>query len=358
LVLVTPSWSLIPGRGGVQPEQSLGQQARICKEGSPTVNDSNTTVRESNGSFWGVDVASQKLDACCYGNPQVATVENAELGIEALITRMRGAALIVVEATGGYEAALVACLAAAGLPVVLANPRQLRAFAVAVGELAKTDALDARVIARFAHDVRPPVRPVAGENQRFFADLAARRRQLIELRTAETNRRHQAQRDELLRSIDAVLALLEREIAAINEQLAQRIASDDDWRTRDAILQSVTGVAAATSHTLLAELPELGQLGHKQIAKLVGVAPLNRDSGKLRGRRTIFGGRSAVRAALYMAAFNAMRCNPQIRAFYNRLRQAGKCYRVAITACMRKLLTILNALVRDNIFWRNTTPTT
>ena len=261
---------------------------------------------------------------------------------------------MVVEATGGYEMPLVVRLAEAGLPVVLVNPRQLRAFAIAVGELAKTDAIDARVIARYAHDVRPAVRPLAGEKQRFFADLAARRRQLIELRTAETNRRHQTQRDELLRSIEALLALLEKEIATINEQLAQLIARDDQWNARDAILQSVAGVAAATSHTLLADLPELGQLGHKQIAKLVGVAPLNRDSGKLRGRRTIFGGRGTVRAALYMAAFNAIRCNPPIRAFYQRLRQAGKCYRVAITACMRKLLTILNVLVRDKTFWRIT----
>lgn len=259
---------------------------------------------------------------------------------------------MVVEATGGYETTLVARLAEAGLPVVLVNPRQLRAFAVAVGELAKTDAIDARVIARFAHDVRPAVRSVPSENQRFFADLAARRRQLIELRTAETNRRHQAQRNEILRSLEAVLALLEKEITAINEQLTQLIARDEEWRSRDAILQSVAGVADATSHTLLADLPELGQVGHKQIAKLAGVAPLNRDSGKWRGRRTIFGGRATVRAALYMAAFNAIRCNPPIRAFYQRLRQAGKCYRVAITACMRKLLTILNVLVRNKTPWR------
>lgn len=316
------------------------------------MNDSSTTVRESKGSFWGVDVASQKLDASCYGLAQVTTVENAEPGIETLVSAMRGAALVVVEATGGYETTLVARLAEAGLPVVLVNPRQLRAFAVAVGELAKTDAIDARVIARFAHDVRPAVRSVPSENQRFFADLAARRRQLIELRTAETNRRHQAQRNEILRSLEAVLALLEKEITAINEQLTQLIARDEEWRSRDAILQSVAGVADATSHTLLADLPELGQVGHKQIAKLAGVAPLNRDSGKWRGRRTIFGGRATVRAALYMAAFNAIRCNPPIRAFYQRLRQAGKCYRVAITACMRKLLTILNVLVRNKTPWR------
>jgi transposase len=202
------------------------------------------------------------------------------------------------------------------------------------------------------------VRPVAGENQRFFADLAARRRQLIELRTSELNRRQQTQRAELIASIDAVLELLKEQIATLDKQLAELIAGDDEWRQRDQILQSVSGVAAATSHALIADLPELGQLDHKQIAKLVGVAPLNRDSGKFRGRRAIFGGRSTVRAALYMAAFNAMRCNAQIRGFYHRQRQAGKCYRVAITACMRKLLTVLNALVRDNVTWRKPEMTT
>lgn len=316
--------------------------------------DSNTPRAQSNGSFWGVDVASDKLDLGCHGIAKIVTVENSAAGIERLVSTVRatGAALIVVEATGGYETALVTTLAEAGLPVVLINPRQLRAFATAVGELAKTDAIDARIIARFAHDVRPEVRPVAGENQRFFADLAARRRQLIELRTAELNRRQQTKRVELMASIDAVLAILNEQIATVERRVAELIASDNQWRERDQILQSVSGVAAATSHTLIADLPELGQLGHKQIAKLVGVAPLNRDSGKFRGRRAIFGGRSTVRAALYMAAFNAMRCNMQIRAFYQRLRKAGKCYKVAITACMRKLLTILNALVRDNVPWR------
>jgi transposase len=316
--------------------------------------DSNTTCTQSNGSFWGVDVASNRLDLGCHGVAKVVTVENSAVGIDELVSTVRatGAALIVVEATGGYETALVTTLAEAGLPVVLVNPRQLRAFATAVGELAKTDAIDARIIARFAHDVRPEVRPVAGENQRFFADLAARRRQLIELRTAELNRRQQAKRAELTHSIDAVLTLINEQIEIFEAKLAELIASDDQWRQRDQILQSVAGVAAATSHALIADLPELGQLDHKQISKLVGVAPLNRDSGKFRGRRAIFGGRSTVRAALYMAAFNAIRCNPQIREFYTRLRHAGKCYKIAITACMRKLLTVLNAIIRDNTPWR------
>lgn len=322
--------------------------------------DSNTSGSRSKDVFWGVDVASDKLDLGCHGTSEVLCFENSPAGIEQLVSnvRARATALIVVEATGGYETPLVTCLAEAGLPVVLINPRQLRAFATAVGELAKTDAIDARMIARMAHDIQPEVRSLPGKNQRFFADLAARRRQLITLRTAEQNRRQQTRRGELQASIDAVLEVLNEQIAALEGQLAALIEAHGLWRQRDQILQSVRGVAAATSHALIADLPELGQLDHRRIAKLVGVAPLNRDSGKFRGRRAIVGGRSTVRAALYMAAFNAIRCNPQIRNFYTRLRQAGKCYKVAITACMRKLLTILNAMVRHNTPWRKSVMTT
>jgi transposase len=318
------------------------------------------TGSQSNGLFWGVDVASAKLDLGCHGVANALSFDNSSTGIESLLSSVcaQPTALIVVEATGGYETPLVVQLAEAGLPVVLINPRQLRSFATAVGELAKTDAIDARIIARFAHDVRPEVRPVPTENQRFFADLAARRRQLIVLRTAERNRRQQTSRAELVASIDVILKVLDEQIATLERELAELIASNQHWRQRDQILQSVSGVAAATSHTLIADLPELGQLGHKQISKLVGVAPLNRDSGKFRGRRVIMGGRSTVRAALYMAAFNAIRCNPQICDFYTRLRNAGKCYKVAITACMRKLLTVLNAMVRDNTPWRKPAMTT
>ena len=305
-------------------------------------------------AWWGVDVASAKLDLACYGSTHVQSFENSPDGIQQLLdhVRQRPAATLVVEATGGYETALVVALAEAGLPVVLINPRQLRAFATAVGELAKTDAIDARIIARFAHDVHPEVRTLPAEKQRFFADLAARRRQLIALRTAELNRRKQTQRAELLASLEAVLDVLHKQIETLDEQLSQIIASDDQWRQRNEILQSVDGVGPATSHSLIADLPELGQLDHKQISKLVGVAPLNRDSGKFRGKRAITGGRGTVRCALYMAAFNAIRCNPQLQDFYKRLRAAGKPFKLAITACMRKLLTILNALVRDNVPWR------
>jgi transposase len=319
------------------------------------VKDSSRTAAESNGSFWGVDVASEKLDLGCHGEHNVRSFENSSAGVEQLVDLVRasGARLVVVEATGGYETCVVVALAAAGMPVAVVNPRQVRAFALSVGELAKTDAIDARIIARFAHDLRPAVRPLPTENQRLFANLAARRRQLIACRTAELNRRRQATHTIVRESIDAHLEFLEQQLMKLDEQLAQAIAANDQWRERDQLLQSVAGVAAATSRTLIADLPELGTLDHKQVAKLVGVAPLNRDSGKLRGRRVVTGGRSTVRAALYMAAFNSIRWNWQIRAFYYRLRKAGKPFKVAITACMRKLLVILNALVRNHTTWRN-----
>jgi transposase len=307
--------------------------------------------------WWGVDVASQKLDLGCCDEDQVLTFDNTADGIERLLAHLaqQPASMIVVEATGGYETAVAAQLFAAGLPVVVINPRQLRAFATATGQLAKTDRIDAQVIARFGRDLRPEVRPLASENQRLLADLSARRQQLLELRTAETNRRHQATRPQLQESIDAILKALNEQLAEVDRQLAELIQADPSWHSRDRLLQSVKGLGPATSQALVAELPELGRLDHKQIAKLVGVAPLNRDSGKLRGRRMIVGGRASIRSALYMAAFNAMRCNPQIRAFYQRLRSAGKAFKVAITACMRKLLTILNAMVRDGRTWQDPT---
>jgi len=337
------------------PNSRLGPRARICKEGSPTMKDSNTADAQSNGLFWGVDVASDKLDLGCHDEAEVVSFENSADGIGQLVEHVQHEplTLLVVEATGGYETLLVKELAKAGLAVVVINPRQLRAFATAVGELAKTDAIDARLIARFAHDVRPAVRPLPTEKQRFFADLAARRRQLIGLRTAERNRRRQAGRSELLASIDAILLVLDEQITRLENRLAELIASDPQWQQRDEIIQSVAGLAAVTSHTLIADLPELGQLNHKQLTKLVGIAPLCRDSGKMRGRRAIAGGRRTVRTALYMAAVNAKRWNPPIRACYERLRAAGKSYKVAITACMRKMLVLLNALVRNNSLWRN-----
>jgi len=308
---------------------------------------------QSSDLFWGVDIAASKLDLGCFSRSHVQTFENSDAGIASLLNEVSAqpVALIVVEATGGYETSLLIRLVDAGLPVALVNPRQLRAFATAVGELAKTDAIDARVIARFGHDVRPPIRPFPTEKQRFFADLAGRRRQLIELRTAEKNRRQQTTQPQLLTSIDAVIQVLDEQLAAFDKQIEEQIQADVAWQQRDRVVRSFKGIAGGTSRALIADLPELGLLSHKQIGKLVGVAPLNRDSGKQRGKRVTTGGRRTVRSALYMAAFNAMRCNPVIKSFYHRLRQAGKSFKVAITACMHKILTILNAIVRDNKLW-------
>jgi transposase len=304
---------------------------------------------------WGIDVASQKLDLACHGQDKVRTFSNDPQGIAQIATLLAGqsADRIVVEATGGYENALVIQLAEAGLPVVVVNPRQARDYARALGILAKTDALDARVLARFAHDVRPEIRPFPPENQRFFHDLVTRRRQLLGLHTAEVNRRQQTTRPELLRSINAVIELLDHELKQIQKQLDKLIQTDLTWKAKDELLQSVKGVGPKTSHALIAELPELGQLTRRQIAKLAGLAPLNRDSGKMRGKKTTGHGRRTIRTVLYMAAFNAIRCNPQLRQFYQRLTKAGKPFKVALTACMRKLLSILNAILQTNSPWKN-----
>lgn len=308
----------------------------------------------SSSVYWGVDVASAKLDLARYGTTKIQTFKNTSSGIEDLlqVVREQSTPIIAVEATGGYEIPLVIALTEAGVTVLVINPRQIRAFATAVGELAKTDAIDARMIARYANDVRPEPRPIPSKKQRLFSDLATRRQQLIELRTAESNRHTQTREPELQASLDAIIAAIDEQIEVIANRLKELIANDEDWTKRDKILQSVAGVGPATSHTLIAELPELGTLEHRQIAKLVGVAPLNRDSGKLRGRRMIAAGRGTVRSALYMAAFTGVRCNPQIRTFFQRLRSAGKPYKVALTASMHKLLTILNAMVRNNSHWR------
>lgn len=336
------------------PNSRLGPRARICKEGSPTMKDFNSNSDASKGLFWGVDVASQKLDLGCHDRAEVVSFDNSADGIERVVTLLQEhpVALVVVEATGGYEVPLVAALAEAKLPVVRINPRQLRAFGTAVGQLAKTDAIDAHLIARYGAQVRPAVRPLPSHKQRLLADLAARRRQLVAMRTAERNRQRKTRQASIRASIEAVLATLQRELALVDEQLTELVTKDPHWRDKDRLLQSVPGVGGGTSHALIAELPELGQLPDKPLAKLVGLAPLNRDSGKLRGRRIITGGRRTVRTALYMAALSASRCNPALRAFYQRLRLAGKPFKVAITATMRKLLAILNTLVRKNQAWK------
>lgn len=298
--------------------------------------------------FVGIDVSKARLDVCRLADGELASYAYDAQGLASLKAWLaeQPPTLIVLEATGGLETIVTAELAAAGLPVAVVNPRQVRDFARALGILAKTDAIDAVVLARFAQDVRPEARPLPGEKDREFADLVARRRQLVALQTAETNRLQQASSDVVAKSIKRLRESLTKQIATIERQLRERLRKSPLWREKDELLRSVYGVGDVTSRTLLAELPELGTLNRRQISSLVGVAPLNRDSGKWRGRRTIWGGRGSVRAALYMAALTARRAYPPIKSFYERLLHKGKTHKVAITACMRKLLTILNAILR------------
>jgi transposase len=304
-------------------------------------------------SFIGIDVAKAQLEFAGRPSGETGTVANDEDGIHALVERCQAlaATLVVCEATGGYEAALVAALATAGLPVVVANPRQVRDFAKATGQLAKTDTIDAQVLALFAERVRPAPRPLPDETAQALDALLTRRRQLVEMLTAERNRLLVA-RPTVRRDLQQHIRFLERRLREADDDLHTAVKASPAWRVKDDLLQSVPGVGRVVSLTLLAELPELGRLSHKEIAALVGVAPLNRDSGTLRGKRLIYGGRAPVRAVLYMAALVASKCNPVIRAFYQRLRAAGKPAKVALTACMRKLLIILNAIARRGTPWQ------
>src|SRR5881628_238300 len=300
----------------------------------------------------GVDVAKDRLDVAVRPSGDRWREVNDEAGITALVTRLRplGPALIVCEATGGFERAAIAALAAAGLPVVVANPRQIRDFARATGQLAKTDAVDAGILALFAERVRPTPRALPSDAAQLLDALLTRRRQLLEMLVAEKNRLGFAPRS-LHRGIQQHIRWLERQLDDVTQNLADQIERSPVWRAKDDLLQSVPGVGPIVSAVLLAELPELGALSHKQLATLAGVAPLARDSGMLRGKRLVWGGRAGVRTALYLAALCGRRWNPQLRVFYERLVAAGKPKKVALIACARKLLTILNAMVRDNAYW-------
>jgi transposase len=303
--------------------------------------------------FIGIDVAKAQLEFACLPSGETGRVHNDDGGIRELVARCQAPppTLIVLEATGGYEAALVAALATAGLPVVVANPRQVRDFAKATGQLAKTDAIDAQILALFAERVRPAPRPLPDADVEALDALLTRRRQLVEMLVAERNRLLVA-RPAVRRDLQQHIRFLERRLREADDDLHTAVKASPLWRVKDDLLQSVPGVGRVVSLTLLAELPELGRLSHKEIAALVGVAPLNRDSGTLRGKRLVYGGRAPVRAVLYMAALVASKCNPVIRAFYHRLRAAGKPAKVALTACMRKLLIILNAIARSGTPWQ------
>jgi len=303
--------------------------------------------------FVGIDVAKATLDVAARPSGEHWSAPNDEAGIRALVARLQplAPALIVLEATGGFETATVAAVAAAGLAVVVANPRQVRDFARATGQLAKTDALDAQVLALFAERVRPEPRPLPDAAVQALDAFLTRRRQLLEMLTAEKNRLGFAAAP-VRRDITQHIRWLERRLRDVDGDLEQAIHASPVWRAKEDLLRSVPGVGPVVSRTLLGELPELGTLTHKQIAALVGVAPRACDSGTLRGKRMVWGGRAPVRAVLYMGALVATRHNPAIRAFYARLRAAGKPAKVALVACMRKLLTILNAILRTGTPWR------
>jgi transposase len=302
--------------------------------------------------FVGIDVSKATLDVAVRPAGERWSSANDDAGIRALVERVRavGPTLVVLEATGGYETAAVAALAAAGLPVVVANPRAVRDFARATGQLAKTDALDAAILALFAERVRPPIRPLPDADTQALTALLARRRQLLEMLVAEKNRLGLA-KGAVRRSITQHIKWLERQVADVDGELEEAVQASPVWRAKEDLLRSVPGVGPILSRTLLGALPELGRLNRKAIAALVGVAPLARDSGAFRGQRHAWGGRAPLRAVLYMGAVTAARYNPTIRTFYQRLRAAGKPGKVALLACMRKLLIILNAMMRTNTHW-------
>lgn len=309
--------------------------------------------------FVGIDISKEQLDVAVSPRQTYETVPNDETGIATLVERLEHLhpQVIALEATGGLERPLVRALVAAGLPVVVANPRQVRDFAKATGRLAKTDRLDAHILARFAEAVQPAVRRLPDDDLQAVRALLARRRQLLEMRTAERNRLDRAAPTVGAR-IETHLQWLTRELKSLEGDLDEMIRRSPRWQEQERVLQSVPGIGPIMSRTLVADLPELGTLNRRQIAALVGVAPLNRDSGVWRGRRGIWGGRASVRAVLFMATLVATRRNAVIRTFYERLVAAGKAKKVAIVACMRKLLTILNAMMRDHTPWQAMDPAT
>lgn len=305
----------------------------------------------------GIDVASGHLDIALHSKEgeEVLTrhLENTPEEHEALAERLAQVApeRIVLEATGGYERPVAAALAAAGLPVAVVNPRQVRNFAKATGRLAKTDEIDAGVLALFAERIQPEVRPLESDDQQAFSALVARRRQIQQMRTAEHNRLQTAPSEAVRADLEAHLDFLEERLEQVEDRLSEAVKASPMWREEEQLLRSVPGVGQATAHALIAELPELGRANRQEIAKLVGVAPLNCDSGTYRGKRTTWGGRASVRAALYMATLTAVRCNDKISSFYHRLLERGKAKKVALVAAMRKLLVILNAMVKNGTAW-------
>jgi transposase len=303
-------------------------------------------------SWIGIDVSKSQLDVYMHPDAQRYCVKQTDKDIITLGQKIKNMehALVILEASGGYESIVVSLLTDMGISVVVVNPRQVRDFARATGTLAKTDTIDAQILARFGEAVKPDVRPLPDDCTQKLRALVRRRQQIIEMLTMEENRFAQSS-EPIADSIRQHITWLTQYLKDLDKDIRNLIRSTPIWREKEELLRSVPGVGSVLAATLLAQLPELGHLNRKQIASLVGVAPLNRDSGAMRGRRMVWGGRGHLRAVLYMAVITAIRCNPAIMAFYKRLREAGKCPKVAITACMRKLLIILNAMVKHNVSW-------
>lgn len=304
-------------------------------------------------AYVGIDVAKDTLDVCLLPTERHFTIPNSSEGFRQLVDELpaAGTCLVVLEATGGYQRRVVAALVAAGHSVAVVNPRQVRDFARGLGILAKTDRLDARVIARFGQHAQPRPVEIGSEKQAELRELVTRRRQLVELRTAEKNRLETSTTKIVRKNIRHLIEQLEQQIRQLEDAIGKLLEADPELSSKAALLETVPGVGTVTITSLLVDLPELGRLGRSQIAALVGVAPFNRDSGKFHGRRAIWGGRAAVRSALYMAALTARRCNPLIRTFAERLEANGKPFKVVLTACMRKLLVILNTMLKLNLPW-------
>jgi transposase len=307
-----------------------------------------------NHCWVGIDVSKARLDTYASITDRQAAYAYDDAGIAQLVAELEKVVptLIVLEATGGLERGLVAQLLAAKLPVAIVNPRQARDFGRATGQLAKTDRLDARMLARFAAAIQPAQRALPDQAAQDFADQLARRRQLVDMLTMEKNRLQQSPNKAVRQDIKTHIEWLQNRLRAAEDSLRHAVESSPVWQAERDLLSEIKGIGDITALTLIGDLPELGRLDRKRIAALVGIAPLNRDSGTLRGRRAVWGGRAAVRHTLYMATLSAVRFNPTLRAFHTRLRAAGKAKKVAIVACMRKLLTILKAIVRDKAPWR------
>jgi len=349
LGIKVPLWSKVSTRSINCLEQSQGRYGPYCKE--------ENKLTES-GICVGIDISKSHLDIFIPGEEGAFRVEYTDAGLAELLEKLsqNDVALVVMEATGKLEAVCATTLANKKIPVAVVNPRQVRDFARSTGRLAKTDAIDAEMISRFGEAIEPAAKEVRNEDEERFDELLTRRRQVLAMTITEKNRLTMLRDRKVRRRVIAHIRWLERELKDVDGEMSDAIKESPIWRVKDALLRSVPGVGEVTSKVLLGELPELGKLNSKEIASLVGVAPMNRDSGKMRGKRTTIGGRSIVRTALYMAALSATKHNPELRSFYQRLVEAGKPKKVALTATMRKLVILLNAIVARGTGWQPECP--